>query len=204
MTRNLWTIFALTALTTTACGGAYDESGEPLDDTDVEVAEAEQAATNISDCATGDTANAVENISTWGTSDSYKRYGHTIDFGCPNSRDTTYVEVPVSSSLTYKYHFVVTPSGANWAASTKAQCENLGFATRVQRRNSDGSWESIKYVENYGVWFAIANQCIKPAQFSWDRTNSGETSKYRVRTWAIGNNNNHADVTITTANFGPP
>ncbi|MEJ7729926.1 MAG: hypothetical protein WKG00_11965 [Polyangiaceae bacterium] len=201
MTPMLWTMIALTALTTTACGG-YDESGDPLDDQ--EVAETEQAATNISDCATGETANAVENISTWGTSDSYKREGFLIDFGCPSSRDTTYVEVPVMSSQVYKYHFVVTPSGPNWSANTQAKCENLGFATRVQRQLSDGTWESLKYVESHGVWVAVAGACAKPAQFSWDRVNNHETSRYRVRTWAIGNNDLHADVTISTANFGPP
>lgn len=201
---KLWTLVALTALTTTACGGAYDENGEPLDDEDVETGEVEQAATNISNCATGSTANAQLNITSWGTSDSYARYADYPNSICgSSSHDTTYVDVPVSSNYVYEYHFVVTPSGPNWSVSTAAQCANLGFATRVQRQLSNGDWESIKYVESYGVWLP-GYGCIKPPQFSWDRVNNGETGKYRVRTWAKGKTGAHVDVTVVAANFGPP
>jgi hypothetical protein len=202
MTPKLWTMIALTALTTTACGGTYDENDASLDDEDV--AETEQAATHVNDCATGETPNAQLNISSWGTSDSYKRWGHTIDFGCPNSRDTTYVELPVISNQVYEYHFVVTPSGSNWTANTKAKCEGLRFATRVQRKLSNGSWESIKYVESHGIWVAVAGSCLKPQQFSWDYVNDDATGRLRVRTFAEDINGLHADVTTTVANFGPP
>jgi|JI10StandDraft_1071094.scaffolds.fasta_scaffold674676_2 hypothetical protein len=211
--------------TLAACGGA-GEAPEGTEGFEDGTEQSDAAATTADPCAMGANPNFVSNqLTNVGATATYVRSYQWIDSICPSmgkDRKTTIVDFRVPGYFQHQtpetYRFDVQPSfdaisstsHANVAARM-GECVALSMATRVQRRNNDGSLTDLKYEEKQGEWvwdniLAGVGHCRLPT-FYYTRENylnaqQTETSTYRVRTWARRADGSHETVWITGTHTG--
>ena len=195
----------LVLLAGAGCAAAPVEAEEAEEDG--AVVQTTQALSDVVNCATGTTANAVGSLVGLYSTDSYSRASGYIDGICPaigDDRAVTVVDFAVSTANGREYTFWVQPTW--WETTNATQCAALTLDVRFQYQPlGTTSWVTMDFKSLHGEW--NQGHCDTPRWVDIDVNQADhytrKTSRYRIRTEALQwDHNHHATVWVNGRNSG--